>query len=114
MLRFAQEFDLLGHWSDRTTQKNNPRIYLVVRSTMAYMASTAFVKSVFSIAGRLLMPVMSNYGEKTLEAMVMLKIKVHVEKRMTKVKAKVELSDDETDDEFDRDLGFQHNTESQE
>lgn len=101
LLLYSDNFDLLGFWSNKQNQDAYPGIYHLARSTMAYMASTAFVESVFSLTGRLMTPVMSNYGDNTIEAMLLCKSKSHVDKRMAKVMSGKQLDDDDTADELD-------------
>lgn len=67
LLRFPDDFDLLGFWSNKLNQRAYPGIYKLVHTTMAYMASTAFVESVFSIAGRLITPRYEQLRRKNLE-----------------------------------------------
>lgn len=73
ILKCLSTYDPLRHWSDTFT---SPRIRCLNLTTLAYVSSTAFQESVFSVAKRIATPERNRLKDQVLEALLVLNVRI--------------------------------------
>lgn len=100
LLSLIAEYNPMTEWGVKSNQTRFPGIFHLNLTVLAHLSSTAFVESIFSIAGKMLVPEKNRLSEARAVALVLCKVFMFVERRNAAARCNPEAIVD-TDDELE-------------
>ena len=97
LLSLMEDYNPLEFWSSPQFQFEFPAIFVINLTALASMTSTAFVESIFSIAGRFWTAQKSNLRVETAKSVMIVKTNQFIERRKEKAKQGRLVADYNTD-----------------